>query len=172
MRAVRFIAISALVIGLGTGSAVAGETSGVYEDVYGCINTLLLPPEYTPAGLPELGPNAYLGTLVLEPQSDGTTKATFKGLRQEGSGSNACQGQAEAYFDVGWPGVVFGPLIINGQQYQNCITNIGVDYLLSAEIGGVGLVDGVTSRVATGQFGPGGELLKFQVVPAPRPCRD
>ena len=167
MRAVRFIAVSALVLGLSTGIAHAGETSGIYRDVFGCVNTLLLPPEYSPEGLPELGPDAYFGTLVLEPQADGTTKATFEGLRSDGA-----NGQATAYFAPGWPGVVFGPLIINGQQIQNCITNIGVEYLIKADLKGIGHVDGETRRVVKCEFGAQGELLRFKDVPAPAIYRD
>ena len=167
MRAARLLVVAALLLTLGVGSASAGENFGIFRDVYGCVNTLLLPPEYTPAGLPELGPDAYKGTLVLELNADGTYRATFSGVREDGA-----EGSAEAYFEAGWPGVVFGPLIINGQQIQNCITNIGVEYLISAELKGIGKVDGRTRRVNKCEFGAQGELLRFKDVPAPAPFRD
>jgi hypothetical protein len=164
--------MAAILLALGAGASSAGVTVGVFE-VNGCVNTLLLPEQYWPADYPELGPDVFVGTLSLVPQADGTTKATFSGIRTEqGSGGVVATGEATAYFAPGWPGVVFGPAIVGGQQVQNCIIRIGVDWLLSASLKGIGHVDGETRRVVQFQVGAGGELLKFQHVRPPSYLRD
>lgn len=170
MRAARVLSFAAILLLCGVATAPAQQvTEGVYE-VSGCVNTLLLPPEFQVPGLPDLGPDVYHGILTLEPQADGTTLATFSGSGDsEGQPGNTAgpPGEATAVFAAGWPGLVIGPLIIGGERVEDCIVRIGHEYLVSASLTGIGHVDGEIRRVVKLEFGPQGALLRFKDVPAP-----
>jgi hypothetical protein len=168
MHVVRVFSIVALLLVCGVATSPAQQyTEGVYE-VSGCVNTLLLPPDFQVPGLPDLGPDVYHGTLSLIPQPDGTTLATFIGNsdRSEGQPGNSpgFPGEATAIFGPGWPGVVIGPMIIGSESVPDCIVRIGHEYLLSARLAGVGHVDGEILQVVKLIFGPEGSLEEFKTV--------
>ncbi len=134
----------------GTYSANAGVAPG------------LLPAEFDP-GVADLGPDVYAGEFTITLNLDGTHFVQFKGERADGA-----KLLAQATFASDWGGVRLGPLVIGAESVENCITGIHVEKLLSGMINGVGTVNGEQHRYIA-QFGPGGELKKELILPAPGP---
>lgn len=169
MHVVRVFSIIAVLLVCGVATSSAQQyTEGVFE-VSGCVNTLLLPPDFQIPGLNvDLGPDVYHGTLTLTPQSDGTTLATFVGnadrLPGQPGNSPGFPGEATATFAPGWPGVVIGPIVCGGEALQDAIVRIGHDYLISARLAGVGHVDGEVLQVVKLIFGAQAEFLEFKTV--------
>lgn len=139
---------------------------GVYE-ANACILPSLLPAELVPAGMPDIGPDVYYGHVTIEIDRQGNYVVSFEGNRADGA-----PGQASGVFGPDWAGLKMGPLPVNGEQIENCITGIDVANLLSASATGIGHVNGYTRRVMKAEFGYQAELLRWKDVPAPAIYRD
>jgi len=139
-----------LVVIAGTASAEVIDSEGRYEV------TVVVAPEITPPGLPPLGPNAYPGELTLQETGSGWN-ASFRGETDSGD-----QLHIQAKFDSGWSGIETTTVPIDGQVITNAVFVIHVADLESANINGVGLVNGVESRVHA-KIGPGGTVEQVHI---------
>jgi hypothetical protein len=169
MRAVRFLSLALLLVAgfAGTASAQAyNNTPGVYTDVGVGVVPAALPPGSLPSDLPELGPDLYRGTLTIVRNGDGTYNASFHGETADRAKLNA-----NATFASDWAGVKLGSLVVGTSLESNVLTGIDGANLLSANINGVGTVDGQFQRVIAKFSGDGSTypptLTQFRVVPAP-----
>lgn len=138
-------ALLSLVVIAGTASAEVIDSAGRYEV------TVVVAPEITPPGLPPLGPNAYPGELTLLETGNGWN-VTFRGETDSGD-----QLHIQAKFDSGWSGIETTTVPFDGGVIENAVFSIHVADLESANINGVGLVNGVESRV-NAKIGPGGTV--------------
>ena len=161
MRAVRFLSLALLmVVGFaGAASAQYNNTPGVYSVKVGVVPALL-PPGSLPADLPTLGPDLYVGTLTVTGGGGGFS-AQFKGERADGAKLNA-----SANFNGSWAGFKLGSIVVGSSLESDCIIGIDGANLISANINGVGTVDGQIQRVIA-KFTAGPTLDKFMVHKAP-----
>ncbi len=165
MRAVRFLTFALLlVVGLaGKASAQYNNTPGTYNDVKIGVVPAALPPGSLPDGLGNLGPDLYVGTLVVE-QVGGEYVVQYKGERSDGAKLNV-----NATFNSEWLGWKTGFLVV-GSSMEEVITGIDGIHLVRANINGVGTVDGQNRRViakfdGTGAYPPA--LTQFRTTNAP-----
>jgi hypothetical protein len=169
MRAVRFLSFAfLLVVGL-AGTAMAGgyfNTPGVYPDVKVGVVPALLPGGSLP-GTGTLGPDIYIGTLTITGGAGGFT-ATYQGERFHGlpTDTDGAKLNASASFNGNWAGVLLGSLLVGSSVETNVIVGIDSPNLLSANVNGVGTVDGGNRRIIA-RFGPGPTLTQFKVLKAP-----
>lgn len=169
MRAVRFLTFAVLlVVGL-AGTAMAqgyNNTPGVYNDVKVGVVPAMLPPGSLPADIGTIGPDIYIGTLTITGGPGGFT-ATYQGERFHGevTDTDGAKLNVSASFNGNWRGVLISPLLV-GSSVEPIITGIDGANLLSANINGVGTVDGANRRVIA-RFGPGPTLANFKVLKAP-----
>ena len=169
MRAVRFLSLALLLVcGLaGTASAQAySNTPGVYTNVGVGIVPAALPPGSLPSDLPDLGPDLYRGTLTIVRNADGTYSVDYNGET-----ADRAKLHVTALFDSDWAGVKRGSLVVGTSLESDVITGIDGANLLSANINGVGTVDGSFQRVLAKFAGDGSTypptLTRFKVNPAP-----
>jgi hypothetical protein len=165
MRAVRFLTFALLlVVGVaGKASAQYNNTPGTYTDVKVGIVPAALPPGSLPPEVGNLGPDLYTGTLVVS-QSSGGYSVQYKGQTADGA-----KVVVNATFTSEWLGWKTGFLVV-GSSMEEVITGIDAIHLESANINGVGTVDGSLQRViakftGTGSYPP--DLTQFMVRPAP-----
>jgi len=161
MRAVRFLSLALLmVVGFaGVASAQYNNTPGTYNVKVGVVPALL-PPGSLPGDLPALGPDLYVGTLVVT-LSGGVYDAQFKGERADGAKLNA-----SATFNSSWAGFKLGSIVVGSSLESDCIVGIDGANLTSANVNGVGTVDGAIQRVIA-RFTAGPTLAQFKVLKAP-----
>jgi hypothetical protein len=169
MRAVRFLSLALLLVaGLsGVASAQAYDnTPGVYTNVGVGVVPAALPPGSLPSDLPALGPDLYRGTLTIIRNADGTYFVDFKGETED-----RARLHVTATFDRDWIGVKMGSLVVGTSLESDVIIGIEGSNLLSANINGVGTVDGAFKRVIAKFTGDGSTypptLTQFKVNPAP-----
>jgi len=161
MRAVRFLSLALLmVVGFaGVASAQYNNTPGIYSVKVGVVPALL-PPGSLPGDLPSLGPDLYTGTLTVTAITGGYY-AQFKGDRGDGAKLNA-----SATFNSSWAGFKLGSIVVGSSLESDCITGIDGANMVSANVNGVGTVDGANHRVIA-KFGAGALLTLFKVLKEP-----
>ncbi len=168
MRAVRSLFLTlVLVAGLtGVASAQYSNATGTFFNVGVGIVPAALPPGSLPGDLPALGPNIYRGTLIIARNGDGTYSAQYKGETAEGA-----KVIANATFASDWAGIKMGSLVVGTSLESDVVLGIDGANLLSANINGVGTVDGKFQRVIAKFSGDGSTypptLSQFKVNPAP-----
>lgn len=164
MRAVRFLTLALLMaVGVaGTAKAqVYNNTPGTYEVKVGVVPAEL-PPGSLPPEASNVGPDLYNGTLTVARNVDGTYSVSYKGERN----TDGAKLNVSASFDSDWAGIKIGSLVVGSSLENNVIIGIDGANLLSANINGVGTVEGTIQRVIA-KFGAGGVLTQFKVVKAP-----
>jgi hypothetical protein len=162
MRAVRFLTLAMLmVVGLaGTAKAQAyNNTPGTYEVNVGVVPAAL-PPGSLPPDIAEVGPDLYSGTLTIVKVTTGYS-VQYKGEREDGA-----KLMVNAEFNNNWAGVKIGNLLVGSSLEDNVIIGIDGANLVSANINGVGTVEGKIQRVIA-KFGAGAVLTQFKVLKAP-----
>jgi len=162
MRAVRFLTLAMLmVVGLaGTAKAQAyNNTPGTYEVNVGVVPAAL-PPGSLPPDIAEVGPDLYSGTLTIVKVTTGYS-VQYKGEREDGA-----KLMVTAEFNNNWAGVKIGNLLVGSSLEDNVIIGIDGANLVSANIIGVGTVEGKIQRVIA-KFGAGAVLTQFKVLKAP-----
>jgi hypothetical protein len=126
---------------------------------------LLVPAELPPGSLPpeasNVGPDLYNGTLTISKSGSGYS-VSYKGERN----TDGAKLNVSATFDSDWAGIKIGSLVVGSSLENNVIIGIDGANLLSANINGVGTVEGTIQRVIA-KFGAGGVLTQFKVVKAP-----
>ena len=160
MRAVRFLTLALLmVVGVaGTAKAQAyNNTPGTYEVKVGVVPAVL-PPGSLPPEASNVGPDLYAGTLVIARNADGTYAVSFKGERQRVDGAKL---NVNATFNSDWAGIKIGSLVVGSSLEDNVVIGIDGANLISANINGVGTVDGKIQRVIA-KFGAGAMLDAVQ----------
>ncbi len=168
MRAVRSLILTlVLVAGLaGVASAQYSNTPGTYTNVGIGVVPAALPPGSLPSDLPELGPNLYRGTLIISGGGGGNYIVSFDGETAE-----RAKLKVSATFDSDWAGIKMGSLVVGTSLESDIITGIDGANLLSANVNGVGTVDGAFKRVIAKFLGDGSSyppsLSQFKVNPAP-----
>ena len=164
MRAVRFLTLALLMaVGVaGTAKAQAyNNTPGTYEVNVGVVPAAL-PPGSLPPEASNVGPDLYSGTLVIARNADGTYSVSYKGERS----TDGAKLNVNASFDSDWAGIKIGSLVVGSSLEDNVIIGIDGANLLSANINGVGTVDGKIQRVIA-RFGAAAVLESFKVLKAP-----
>ena len=167
MRAVRFLTLAMLmVVGIaGTAKAQAyNNTPGTYEVNVGVVPAAL-PPGSLPSDIAEVGPDLYSGTLTITKTQSGYS-VTFRGDRIVGESSDEGKLTINAEFNNNWAGIKLGNLLINGSLEDNVVIGIDGANLISANINGVGTVEGKIQRVIA-RFGVGAVLENMKVLKAP-----
>lgn len=162
MRAVRFLSLAVLmVVGFaGVASAQYNNTPGVYSVNVGVVPAML-PPGSLPPDAPAVGPDLYRGTLTVTAITGGYS-AQFQGSRdQDGAKLNVV-----ATFNSSWAGFKLGNLIVGSSSESDCIVGIDGANLVSANINGVGTVEGEIHRLIA-KFGAGGVLGNWKILKAP-----
>ena len=174
MRAVRFLTLALLLaVGFaGPASAQYSNATGVFTNVgvgivpAGTNPGFELPPGSLPTDLPRFGPNLYRGTLTVSRNGNGTYSVDFNGETVD-----RAKLHVTALFDTDWAGVKRGTMPVGTSVESDVITGIDGANLLSANINGVGTVDGAFKRVIAKFSGDGSSyppsLTKFMVRPAP-----
>jgi len=165
MRAVRFMTLAVLlVLGFAGKAAAQGynNTPGVYTDVSVAIVPAMLPPGSFTGTVPNLGPDLYKGTLTVSRSGSGFT-ASFDGTRGD---RNNARLSVSATFSSGWVGFKLGTLVVGTSLESDVITGIDSPHLVSAQINGVGTVDGETHRVIA-KISAGPTVDMFKVLKAP-----
>lgn len=175
MRAVRFLTL-ALLLFVGTAGVASAQAysnaTGVFTNVGVGVVPAMLPAGSLPAGLPELGPNLYRGTLTVS-RSGNLYVVDFKGeqIVDVGGSTERARLHATATFDSDWAGIKRGTLLVGTSNESDVITGIDGANLLSANINGVGTVDNAFQRVIAKFTGDGSTypptLSQFRVNKAP-----
>jgi len=168
MRAVRSLILTLVLVAgfAGAASAQYSNTPGTYTDIGVGVVPAALPPGSLPGDLPALGPDLYRGTLVVVRNADNTYSVSY-----DGETDARAKLKATATFDSDWAGIKLGVLVVGTSTESNVITGIDGANLLSANINGVGTVDGAFKRVIAKFTGDGSTyppaLSQFKVNPAP-----
>ena len=168
MRAVRFLTLALLMaVGVaGTANAQAyNNTPGSYEVNIGVVPAAL-PPGSLPPEVSNVGPDLYAGTLVIARNADGTYSVSFKGERVTNGVPDGAKLNVNASFESDWAGIKLGSLIVGSSLEDNVVIGIDGANLISANINGVGTVDGKIQRVIA-RFGAGAVIESFKVNKAP-----
>ena len=167
MRAVRFLTLAMLmVVGVaGTAKAQAyNNTPGTYDVQIGVVPAEL-PPGSLPPDIAEVGPDLYAGQLTITKTIDGYS-VSFKGERKTNGVFDGARLNITATFNNNWAGIKIGNLVVGTSNESNVIIGIDGANLVSANINGVGTVDGEIQRVIA-KFGAGAVLTQFKVLKAP-----
>jgi hypothetical protein len=167
MRAARVFGLMLLMVG-----CLAGKSFAQYSNATGTFNVKIgVVPGALPgggAGLPpelrNVGPDLYDGQITIS-KSGGVYNVSFHGQRADGAKLNIT-----AVFDNNWAGIKLGSLVVGSSLESGVITGDDIAHLVSANINGVGLVDGVNQRVIA-KAGPGATIDKFNINKAPGPLR-
>lgn len=165
MRAVRFLTFALLMIVGFAGTSMAqayNNTPGVYNDIKVGVVPAMLPPGSLPGDLPSLGPDLYTGTLTISKVSTGFN-VSFDGARADHPSAHLA---VSAVFTNDWIGFKLGSLVVGSSLESGVITGIDGSHLVSANINGVGTVDGENHRVIA-KFAAGPTLGMFKVLKAP-----
>jgi hypothetical protein len=177
MRAVRFLTLALLLV-LGFAGKASAQTysnaTGVFTDVgVGVVPAGTqqnpqdeLPPGSLPPGLPRFGPDLYRGTLTVLRNGDGTYSVDYNGET-----ADRAKLHVVALFASDWAGIKRGTFPVGTSIENNVIKGIDGANLLSANINGVGTVDGAFQRVIAKFTGDGSTfpptLSQFKVLKAP-----
>ena len=168
MRAVRFLTLAMLMV-----VGVAGTAKAqVYSIPLGTtsVNVGVVPAALPPGSLPpeasNVGPDLYAGDLTIVRNTDGTYVVQFTGDRIINGVPDGAKLNVNATFDSDWAGVKIGSLIVGSSLEDNVVIGIDGANLISANINGVGTVDGKIQRVIA-KFGAGAVLSQFKVLKAP-----
>jgi hypothetical protein len=164
MRAVRFLTLALLMAVGVAGTAKAqtyNNTPGTYEVKVGVVPAAL-PPGSLPPEVSNVGPDLYLGTLTIARNADGTYSVSYKGERD----TDGAKLNVSASFESDWAGIKIGSLVVGSSLENNVIIGIDGANLISANINGVGTVDGKIQRVIA-KFGAGAVIEQFKVLKAP-----
>lgn len=167
MRAARFLSLAVFLVMGFAGTAMAqvyNNTPGVYTDVKVGVVPAQLPAGSLPGTVGSLGPDLYVGTLTIS-LSGGIYTVSYQGERSDGAKLHV-----GATFNSSWAGIKLGSIVVGSSLETNVITGIDGANLLSANINGVGTVDGKNQRVIA-KFGPGPTLDQFKVLKAPGKLR-
>ena len=167
MRAVRFLTLALLMaVGVaGTANAQAyNNTPGTYEVNIGVVPAAL-PPGSLPPEASNVGPDLYAGTLVISQTATGYS-VSFKGDRIVNGVADGAKLIVNAEFNSNWAGIKLGALVVGSSLEDNVVIGIDGANLVSANINGVGTVDGKVQRVIA-KFGAGAVLSQFKVLKAP-----
>jgi hypothetical protein len=167
MRAARVFGLMLLMVG-----CLAGKSFAQYSNATGTFNVKVgvvpgaLPDAGAslPAELQNVGPDLYDGTLSVSKSGSGYS-VSFNGTREDGA-----RLIVNATFDNGWAGIKLGSLVVGSSLESNVITGDDIAHLVSANINGVGTVDGSNQRVIA-KLGPGGVVDNFKILKAPGPLR-
>lgn len=169
MRAARILAVLVLLVaGLSSTALANGRITmpGTYPCKVGIVPGAL--PDGG-AGLPmdlqNVGPDLYIGEVTIEQNYDGTYFVQFKGERMDRAKLNA-----QATFSMDWMGLALGNLVVGSSLESDVIVSIDAMHLMSANINGVGTINGMNQRLIA-KAGPGGEITKYNILPAPGPLR-
>ena len=168
MRAVRSLILTLVLVAgfAGAASAQYDNTPGTYANVGVGIVPAALPPGSLPSDLPALGPNLYRGTLTVLRNFDNTYAVSYQGETEQ-----KAKLHVNALFASDWAGIKRGSLVVGTSLESDVITGIDGANLLSANINGVGTVDGAFKRVIAKFSGDGSSyppsLTQFKVNPAP-----
>jgi len=168
MRAARILAVLVLLVaGLSTAALADRITMpGTYPAKVGVVPGAL--PDGG-AGLPmelqNIGPDLYTGEVTITQNMDGTYYVQYKGERMDGA-----KLIASATFSMDWTGLALGNLVVGSSMESDCIVSIDAMHLMSANINGVGLIDGMNQRLIA-KAGPGGTITKYNILKAPGPLR-
>lgn len=168
MRAARILAVLVLLVaGLSTAALADRITMpGTYPAKVGVVPGAL--PDGG-AGLPmelqNIGPDLYTGYVTIMQNYDGSYFVEYKGERMDGA-----KLIASATFSMGWTGLALGNLVVGSSMESDCIVSIDAMHLMSANINGVGLIDGMNQRLIA-KAGPGGTITKYNILKAPGPLR-
>jgi hypothetical protein len=133
---------------------------GVTNDVKVGVAPAMLPPGSLPAGIVSVGPDLYVGTLTVT-QIVGGYAVQYKGDRV-GDGAKL---MVNATFNSSWAGIKIAPVIV-GTTTEPIIAGIDAANLVSANINGVGTVDGGIRRLIA-KVGAGGVVENWKVLKAP-----
>jgi len=167
MRAARVFGLMLLMVGCLAGKSFAqySNATGTFSVKIGVVPGALpdagasLPPE-----LQNVGPDLYDGTLTVSKSGSGF-QVSFNGRREDGALL-----VVNANFSAGWAGIKLGSLVVGSSLESNVITGDDIAHLVSANINGVGLVNGQNQRVIA-KIGPGGVVNSFKINKAPGPLR-
>ena len=167
MRAARVFALMLLMVGCMAGKSFAqySNATGTFDAKIGVVPAELpdggasLPPE-----LQSIGPDLYVGQVVVS-KSSGGYSVQFKGSREDGA-----KLIINANFSNDWVGLKFGSLMVGTSFESGVITGDDIAHLISANINGVGTVNGKNQRVIA-RIGAGGVVEQFKINPAPGPLR-
>jgi hypothetical protein len=169
MRAARILAVLVfLVAGLSTVAQANGRITmpGTYPAKVGVVPGAL--PDGG-AGLPmelqNVGPDLYNGFVTVAMGMGGTYSVQYKGERMDGAKLNVI-----ATFSMDWTGFALGNLVVGSSLESDCIVSIDAMHLISANINGVGTIDGMNQRLIA-KAGPGGALTSWKILKAPGPLR-
>ena len=167
MRAARVFGLMLLMVG-----CLAGKSFAQYSNATGTFNVKIgvvpgalpdggasLPPE-----LQSVGPDLYDGTLTVSKSSSGYS-VSFNGSREDGA-----KLIVNATFSNDWVGIKLGSLVVGSSLESNVVTGDDIAHLISANINGVGTVDGKNQRVIA-KLGAGGTVENFKILKAPGPLR-
>jgi hypothetical protein len=173
MRAVRFLTFAFLLVAglVGTASAQAyNNTPGVYTDVRVGVVPALLPAGSLPGTVGNVGTDLYTGTLTVIRNGDGSYSVQYQGTRIDGDDAvKDARLNVSATFSSEWLGWRTQFLAV-GSSMEEIISGIDAIHLVSANINGIGTVDGSLHRViakflGTGSYPP--DLAQFKVLKAP-----
>ncbi|HEV8480341.1 MAG TPA: hypothetical protein VGR66_06060 [Candidatus Eisenbacteria bacterium] len=168
MRAARVFALMLLMVGCMAGASFAqsySNATGTFDAKIAVVPAELpdggasLPPE-----LQSIGPDLYVGQVTVS-KSGGGYSVSFKGSREDGA-----KLMINANFSSDWAGLKFGSLSVGSSFESGVITGDDIAHLISANINGVGTVNGVNQRVIA-RIGAGGVVENFKILPAPGPLR-
>jgi hypothetical protein len=169
MRAARIFAVLVLLVaGLSTAALANGRITmpGTYPAKVGVVPGAL--PDGG-AGLPielqNVGPDLYNGYVTISMGAGGTYYVEYKGERMDGA-----KLIASATFSMDWTGLALGNLVVGSSLESDCIVSIDAMHLMSANINGVGTIDGMNQRLIA-KAGPGGTITKYNILKAPGPLR-
>jgi hypothetical protein len=162
MRAVRFLSLAILmIVGFaGAASAQYNNTPGVYHVNVGVVPALL-PPGSLPGDFPSLGPDLFEGTLTVSGGSSG-----YSVQFQDARDTDGAKLNVVASFNGNWAGFKLGSIVVGSSLESDCITGIDGANLISANINGVGTVDGQIQRLIA-KVGAGGLVGNWKVLKAP-----
>jgi hypothetical protein len=167
MRAARIFGLMLLMVGCLAGKSFAqySNATGSFSAKVGVVPGALpdagasLPPE-----LQNVGPDLYDGTITITKGGGGYT-VQYKGQRADGA-----KLVINATFDNNWVGIKLGSLVVGSSLESGVITGDDIAHLISANINGVGTVNGSNQRVIA-KIGPGGVVDQFNINKAPGPLR-
>ena len=169
MRAARVLSLALLlVVGL------AGASHAQYSNATGTFDARIgiapgeLPDKGAslPAELQSIGPDLYVGQLTVAKNADGTFAVSFHGERLVGEDFDNARLNVSATFSAAWVGVKVGSILVGPSLETGVITGIDVAHLLSANINGVGTINGENHRLIA-RIGPGGSVDALKILKAP-----
>ena len=156
MNAIRTLGAAALLLAIAV-PASAGTVirdAGQYS-VRVVVDSSVLPPPL--AGLPDLGPGVYAGTLTVREEGE-HVRVLFQGTERDTGDPVTIQ----CRFRSSWSGISLDAMELHGRSVQDVVTGFDASELIRMKINGVGRVAGFTSQV-TAELGPGASLVRWTV---------